>query len=157
MGKRIGYGFGRSPRDFDGLDCATLWLDGPQTDRSERETMLRLDVRDGDVIVLLAPGDLGAGRGLANIKALIAEKGATIEIAEREPRAPGRPPACDLTDEQAARFGGMWRDLAVDGGYIVTKACEAAGVDPKDRRARHRLRQMLTRRFGARRTKEAKG
>lgn len=155
MGLRIAYGYKRREADFAHVAYDDIYLDGPKTERVERRRMIRERMRrgHGDVVVLIAPGDLGSGNGLALIKAEIEKLGATIEVAEpavAETGKRGRKPACDLTDEQAERFGALWRDPAVDGGYIVTKACQEAGADPKDQRVRRMMRSRLVRRFGNR-------
>lgn len=163
MGLRIAYGYGRRPADFAHVERDDLYLDGPGTERMERRAMIREKLRRGagDVVILLAPGDLGEGKGLALIRAELDAMGATLEIAPppapAERNKPGRPPACDLTPEQHERFGALWRDRAVDGGYVVTKACAEAGMDAADKRVRHLMRQRLRRLFGVRRPTEERG
>lgn len=78
---RIGYGLNRSERDFAGKNCDRLFLDTSMTNREQFAELfhgpLRLD--PGDVIVVYHERDLGRGRGLAQVRQMIADKGLTIE------------------------------------------------------------------------------
>lgn len=154
-GRRVGYGIGRKPADFAKADLDNLYLDTDRTRRIEREIMVRIGVRDhqGDTIVVLQISDLGAGKGLRNFRAAMADRGVSIEVFKPEPdEAPprGRPPAGKLDDDTWGRLEAMWRDPASDGGYIVDKACEAMGEDMSVRSAREKVRLRLHRRFGPR-------
>lgn len=151
--RRVGYGFNRSPADFYAARVDDLYLDTAKTDRFELTHMVRIGLRDGDTLVLLRISDLGAGKGLRNLRKALADRGVKIEIFEPEPdekRDRGRPPKGGFDDEDWARFGRMWADPATDGGYIITKACQEMGEDQSDRKARERVRQRLLRKLGRR-------
>jgi len=89
---RVGYGYKRREADFAGLNVDRLWLDGEDTERSERRAMLNGGLRQGDVLVLLSRGDLSTGKTINDIVAEVAKCGATIEVNELA-RPRGRPVA----------------------------------------------------------------
>lgn len=114
--------------------------------------LVRIGLRRGDTLVLIRMGDLGAGKGLRNLRAALEQRGVTIEVFEPEPDEPrprGRPEKGGLDDHAWSRLEKLWRDPAVDGGYTITKACEAMREDPSDRKARERVRLRLHRKFGS--------
>lgn len=151
--RRVGYGFNRSPADFYAARIDDLYLDTRQTDRGELAHMVRIGLRSGDTLVLIRISDLGAGKGLRNLRKALEDRGVTIEIHEpeaEEKRPPGRPTKGGFDDADWKRFGKMWADPATDGGYIITKACQEMGEDADDRKARERVRQRLLRKLGAR-------
>lgn len=84
----------------------------------------------------------------------LAPRGVAIEEVEVEPKTParprGRPSAMRMDEASDDRLRALWKDAAVDGGYVVDLACDEAGMDKKDRKTRHRIRQRLQRRYGAR-------
>ena len=150
--KRIGYGINRRPRDFFAARLDEVFLDGPKTDRSEFHQMVRFALRRGDTLVVLQISDLGAGKGLRNLRAALEGRGVTVEVFQpiEDKRPPGRPPAADLSDDEWARLGRLHHDVTIDGAYVVTQACKAMGLDPEDPKARHRVRSRMQRRFKAR-------
>ena len=116
--------------------------------------MLR-DLRAGDTLVLLAIGDLGAGKGLRNMRAELASRGVGVEVVEpvkeaSQPAPRGRPPAWSPDPSDDERFGNMWRDPSVDGAYIIDRVAEVMGEEANTRPQRERIRQRLLRRYGAR-------
>lgn len=78
---RIGYGLNRTEKDFAGQNCDRLFLDTAMSNREQFAELfhgaLRLD--PGDVIVVYHERDLGRGRGLAQVRKMISDKGLTIE------------------------------------------------------------------------------
>ncbi len=150
---RIGYGYKRRERDFDGLEIDKLYLDYPGTDRIERHDAIAVAGRPGDVLVLLASGDLGRGREVAMLKDQITKKGMTIELAEQEksgPTAPpGRPASFEPTKEQRTRLRKMWVNSPYSAGYVYGKLIEMADrIDNDENRswARNWLNHHLGRR-----------
>lgn len=149
---RLAYGYERSRSDFSGLGVQAGYFDGPKTNRSERQEMMKW-LRRGDVVVVLAMSDLGAGKGLRNLLAEIEAKGATVEVAKplrTEEKAAGRPARWNPDPEQDERFRGLWADVSVDGAYIIDEACKLTGENANDPKVRERVRQRLNRRYGAR-------
>lgn len=150
VGDRIGYGFCRRPGEFYGLDCRVLYIDGENTNRSERSEMFRRGIRKGDTLVLLKIGDLGAGKGLRNMRAELESRGVEVEVATPPPEAPkrmGRPLAWEPTSDEVERLRALWADVSLDGRYVVGVACEMAGENAEDAKVRERMRQRLIRRF----------
>lgn len=151
--RRIGYGFNRSPADFFAAQVDDVYLDTDRTDRYERGHLVRGGVRRGDTLVVLQISDLGAGKGLRNLRAALEQRGVTIEIyqpPQEEKRPPGRPSKAGFDEEDWERFRLMWKDPATDGSYILRKACQEMGEDYDDKKARERVRQRLLRRLGSR-------
>lgn len=107
---RVGYGFGRTERDFGRAKVDRVYLDTAFSERTERADMLRLGLRRGDVLVLLRPGDLGHGKDLINVRQMLADMGVKIEIGQglEDKRPPGRPRAFEPSPEQDERIKGMW-------------------------------------------------
>lgn len=151
---RFGYGYMRREADFAHLDVdkEKLFIDGENTERLERAAMLNGGLRPGDVLVLLARGDLGPGKKANEIAQLVADLGATIEINEviRPRGRPGPKPKWEPTDD--ARFRRLWKDRTLDGPYVIRLACEDAGV-PATEENRELFRGRLNRRYGTRKAK----
>ena len=123
---RVGYGFGRTSEDFGRARVERVYLDTAFTDRSERTDMLKIALRTGDTLVLLAMGDLGAGAGLRAIRRRLQDLGVTIEVLspdEGEKRPPGRPAAYDPTPEQDERIRDLWY---MDGVYTMKHVLQRA-------------------------------
>lgn len=116
---KIGYGYCRNDADLRAAGAEKVYLDGKKTMREDRELMLR-ELREGDVVLLLRPGDLGAGKGLAAIKQIIADRGCTIEVSEMKdpPRKPGPKPKIAWRADVAR----MWHDMTVDQHRVFAKA-----------------------------------
>lgn len=151
--RRVGYGFNRTPADFFAARIDDLYLDTDRTERAERAHMVRIGLRRGDTLVVIGVGDLGAGKGLRNLRAALEQRGVSIETFEppqEDKRPPGRPAKGGFGDEDWERFGRMWKDPATDGAYILRKACQEMGEDYEDKKARERVRHRLLRRLGAR-------
>lgn len=151
---RIGYGYNRTRAAVQSAGVDRLYLDTDQTRRAERGHMFR-DLREGDTLVMLAISDLGAGKGLRNMRADLEGRGVAIEVAqaaEPEQQKPvGRPRAWVMSGEDEDRLRGLWENVASDGGYILDLACDLMGEDKADKKAREKTRQRLLRRFGPRR------
>lgn len=151
--RRVGYGFNRTPADFFSARVDDLWLDSSKTGRVEMGHMVRGGLRSGDTLVLIRISDLGAGKGLRNLRAALEQRGVTVEVFEppqEEKRPPGRPRKGGFGDDDWERFGVMWKDPATDGGYILRKACEEMGENYDDKLGRERVRQRLLRKLGSR-------
>lgn len=151
---RIGYGYKRRKADLEAAGAEKFYLDGDQTRREERVDLFR-DLRSGDTLVLIAMSDLGAGKGLRNMRAEIERRGVAVEVVEpakaEEPKPMGRPRAGGLSQEDWDGLEVRWRDVSVDGAYLLDEACKKMGEDQTDRKARERVRQRLLRKFGPRR------
>lgn len=153
--RRIGYGANRKPADFASAALDDLYLDTERTGSVEREVMVRIGLRRGDTLVVLKISDLGAGKGLRNFKAAMADRGIEIEVFQPpkpEAARQGRPPAARLQDADWERLEAMWRDPASAGGYIIDKACGLMGLDKDDKKDREKARQRLYRRFKVKRS-----
>lgn len=122
----FGYGYKREAADLRAAGAEKVYLDGEKTKRLERRDMLR-DLRDGDVIILLAKADLGAVGEIVRLREMIREAGATIEIAERPAKRRQRPHYFIPTPEQAEQIKALWRDLTVPGPYALERASEIMG------------------------------
>lgn len=123
---RIGYGFGRTSEDFARAKVDRLYLDTAFTDRSERTDMLRIGIRKGDTLVLLAHGDLGAGAGLRAIRRRLGDMGVEIELAQpasQTKRPRGRPASYDPNPEQDEQIRRLWY---MDGVYMMKHVLQRA-------------------------------
>ncbi|MEL7299394.1 MAG: hypothetical protein AAFM92_03330 [Pseudomonadota bacterium] len=150
---RIAYGFNRPEKALRRLNADRFYLDGPGTDRIERRYLLR-DLRAGDTLVVLAISDLGAGKGLRNMRAELDARDIAVEVVEPEKeqpkRPPGRPSAWNPSPADDDRIRALYDDWTIDGGYVIDQACEAMGEDKSQRLARERVRGRLLRRYGPR-------
>ena len=139
---RVGYDKGGSTRDFAGLDCEDVFIDTKATGRQERAD-LALFLREGDTLVLLRKGALGAGRGVTAIHKQIEDMGVKIEIAADLPKPAetrGRPEVVFLSPEQLDRIEPMWRDqLAYDQATVLRRASQIAGAQVKKYHLEYRL------------------
>lgn len=152
--RRIGYGFNRTARAFEAAGVDDAFIDTDRTGRGERQLMFRVGLRRGDTLVLLALGDLGAGKGLRNLRAELEAKGVTVEVhkpAPAEPKPMGRPSAAGLDDETWERLRVMWTDPATDGAYLLTQGCKAMGLNPTKQADRDKARYRMYRRFKVKR------
>lgn len=151
---RIGYGYKRRKADLEAVGVEKFYLDGERTSREERVDLFR-DLRTGDTLVLIAISDLGAGKGLRNMRAELEKRGVTVEVAgpvkDEEPKPIGRPRVGGLSQEDWDWLEMRWHDVSVDGAHLLDKACEMMGETNPDRKARERVRQRLLRKFGPRR------
>lgn len=139
---RVGYDYKGSTRDFLGLECEEVFIDTPATNRQERRDLANF-LREGDTLVLLRKGALGAGHGVSAIRKQIEDMGVTIEIAEA-PSPPqetrGRPQTAFLTPEQLDRIEPMWRDqLAYDQATVLRRASQITGSNVKKYHLEYRL------------------
>lgn len=149
---RIGYGYRRRERDFAKLDCRHVFIDGPGTHRQDLQALVDRVLSDNHVLVLLAASDLGSGRAYRNVRSILEDKGVEVEVYEApkpEPKAMGRPPKWQPSEEDDERFRKMWSGV-LDGGYVVSEACRAMGEDPDSVSARNRVRSVLNRKYGSR-------
>lgn len=154
---RIGYGFNRREKEFDGLRLDKLFLDFKGGDREERSAMWSA-CRPGDTIVMLAKGDLGRGGELLLLRSQIAERGVTIEVAsiDAEPAGkPGAPTVFAPDDKQRARLKRMWTDGMYSRGYVLGQLLEMAGW-PDDAESRKRARNWLNHNISLRSGKSAR-
>ncbi len=144
----------RRKAELEAAGAEKFYMDGEKSQREDRVALFR-DLRSGDTLVLVAISDLGAGKGLRNMRAELKQRGVAIEVAQpveiKEAKPIGRPRAGGLSDEQWDWLEARWHDVSVDGAYLLDKACEMMGQDKGDRRARERVRQRLLRKFGSRR------
>lgn len=79
-----------------------VYLDDETTNRLERNTMMDCNVRQGDIIYVIATSDLGRGAEARVIEEKILSEGATIEIVEVQKPAEtrGRPAMFKPTPQQ---------------------------------------------------------
>lgn len=149
---RVAYGFKRREGDFADLQVERVFIDGEDSERSERHAMLNGGLRSGDTLVLLALGDLAPGKTVHALVEEVEKIGAGIEINEPiRPRGrPGPKPSWEPKDD--ARLNRLWHDMTVDGPYVLRLACEDAGVPPTDEN-RALFRSRLVRRYGTRAAK----
>lgn len=122
---RIGYGFGRTSEDFARAKVERLYLDTAFTDRSERTDLLQRDMRAGDVVVLLAAGDLGQGTDLRAVRRRLKAAGVTVEVleAEKQRKQRGRPAKFNPTPDQDEQIRKLWY---MDGIYMMKHVIQRA-------------------------------
>lgn len=136
------YALNRQPHEApEGVD--KVWLDGPTTERQERDDMMD-QLRGGDVVVVLATTDLGHGREIRSMQDAIEAKGATLEVDESwkpTPAPRGRPRTFDPDPTQDRKIKALYRGYQKL-SYVLDRASEIMGWEVQ----RHHLR----RRYGAR-------
>lgn len=143
---RIGYGYGRTSEDFGRAKVDKLYIDTAFTEREERNDLLLRGLRPGDTLVLLAIGDLGAGKGLAAIRRRLREVGVIVEVFEQrsgDKRPPGRPAQFSPTPEQDEKIRELWY---MDGVYAMRHVLQRA----QDIYGQRVSRNQLDTRYGPR-------
>ncbi|MEO1749384.1 MAG: hypothetical protein AAFR27_12355 [Pseudomonadota bacterium] len=136
---RVGYGWRRKDKSFDGLNLSSgkLFMDTVGTQRIHRTELLKF-VRDRQcTVVLVAYGDLGAGVELKRIKEMIAEYGGIIEGPnergeQREKRKAGRNPKQEWTDAELRAVCPLWYDQMLSAEYVIGRAADIT-KRPQDR------------------------
>lgn len=149
---RIGYGYKRQFRDFENANVERVWIDHPGTKRVERNDMFENGMRPTDTIVLLAPGDLGAGGEIPLLRSELARLGVKVEIAEglaQEHGQRGRPARFNPTDEQRKRLKRLYTNPLYGGGGVYEEACKMVGWEPT-KKNKELIRNWLWRRYGKR-------
>lgn len=148
---RIGYGFERSEKEFKSANIDKLYLDYRNTDRVERGDAIGLAGRPGDVLVLIARGDLGRGAEVKMLEAQIRQIGMTIEIlgeVEKETKPQGRPSTFEGDGAQLKKLRKLWHG-PWGASYVYLRLIEEA--DRKDTPAnRTWARNWLNNKFGPR-------
>lgn len=138
--RRVAYGFKRSDRDFVHLDInpSKYFIDVQGSKRQQRADLIRQLTRPDIVVVVLAYGDIGAGKEIATIRRLIADAGATIEgpdeRGENKPKARrGRKSKADWSNIETSReVCNYWYAEYLSTGYVEDKASDILG-GPVDR------------------------
>lgn len=121
------YGYGRRPEDAP-EGCDQTWIDAKGSDRQERADLL-LAVRSGDVVTVLARGDLGRGAEVPAIEKAILGRGATLDVREppkAPPKPPGPRPQFQPDPETDAKIRKLWHSHNVK-RYVLQRAQELAG------------------------------
>lgn len=145
--KRIGYGFNRSDREFDALNIEPLklFIDLPGSERPERRGMFAaLSNVDDAVVVLVANGDLGAGREINLLRKEIERLGATIEGPQDRdaPAAPaprGRAPKFVPDEDADKTLRDMWQRPAMfTTRHVIDRASALTGKPVTRNQLNHR-------------------
>lgn len=147
-----GYGYERDPDDLRAQGADKLWIDTAKSDWQERTDLINVAMRRGDEIVILARGDLGHGREIPMIEAMIAERGVTVRIAEVPAPAPLRPgpaPSFRPTFHQERRLRHYWHG-PFKASAALAQACEIM-ERPDTEAERKRLRNAMNKHLGTRR------
>jgi hypothetical protein len=108
---KFGYGINRTIAELEKAGAERCYIDHDGSRRTERNQLFA-DLRKGDVVILLARGDLGRGREIERLEALIADAGAKVEAKEppegaRKP--PGPKPKFNPTPEEHRRVQHYWQ------------------------------------------------
>jgi hypothetical protein len=143
---RIGYGYRRTPADFSGVNVEKVYIDHPGTDRAERSDMLRYVLREGDTLVLLRRGDLGAGGEIPMIEQHLVGMDIAVEVADVAPverGTPGRKPAFDPNTEQDKKIKRLWHDPRNTQKYVLDRASEIMGHEVKRHHLTHRYKARI--------------
>ena len=143
---RIGYGFRRTPADFTDANVERVYIDHPGTDREERSDMLRFALREGDTLVLLRRGDLGAGGEIPMIEQHLTDNEITLEISEApapESGKPGPKPKFDPSPEQDRKIKRLWHDPRNTQKYVLDRAAEIMGFEVKRHHLTHRYKARM--------------
>lgn len=121
---KVGYAYNRHPDDLKALGCERVWVDVPKSRRVERGAMLAAGgIREGDTLLLLDARDLGIPQ------AVIAERGATIEVAK--PNGSGKkigaPRKFTPNADQDERIKALWRNPGFTLSYVLERAEQIMG------------------------------
>lgn len=146
--RRIGYGFERREKDFSHANCDVVFIDGKSDGRVHRHAAFAAAFK-GDVIVLIAPGDLGRGQEVTLAKRRAADIGVEIEVCEPEPDKGGRPQGIVLSDKHFDEAKADWTGSMYQTGYICELVAKRAGL-PVTPENIEKARLWLYRRFGKR-------
>ena len=139
---RIGYGYKRAEADFAHANVQSIWIDHPGTERNERTWVLRRALRRGYTLVLLSPGDLGAGGEIPMLRAELADRGVEIEIcpADKLPAKRGPKPAFAPDPEQDAQISALWHSPDYSQAYVLRRASEIMGMEVRRWHLTHRYK-----------------
>ncbi len=115
---RIGYALSTPARRFSDSDFAQanvdhVWIDSEKTDRANRAFLIKVDLRRGDVLVLLVGSHIGHGAEAKLMRDAVEGKGATIEVCplpEKEKRPRGAPSTFLPSEEDDRVLRAMWHD-----------------------------------------------
>lgn len=149
---RIGYGYKRRHSDFEKANVERIWIDHPGTMRADRQDLFLSGLRPGDTLVLLAPGDLGAGGEIPMLRRELERMNVEIDIVPTktgEAGTPGRPGRFNPTKEQLSRLKRLYTNPAYGGGHVYTEACKMVGWKPT-KKNKELVRIWLWRKFGKR-------
>lgn len=149
------YGFNRSDREFKplGADIDLIFIDDKTTDRAARRAaFIRLEDAGGGKMVLLAHGDLAAGREIAAVRSHLETINVTVEgpgdRGEEKPRkAPAKPstlsPRFDPPEAVDAELRRRWRQPAMfSTAYLLAWLAREHGIEA--------TRNQLNYRYGKR-------
>lgn len=145
---RVGYGYGRSVREFDDAGVERVRIDREGTDRLERTDLLRDGLHEGDTVVLLAKGDLGSGGELLMIRAELERLGVAVEVVEKERKRarPGPKALFDPDPEADTRARLLWKDTKYSASHVLKEIARITGYAGTDKQ----LRNALNHRYGGR-------
>ncbi len=177
----IGYGYNRSEQAFRAYECKKVFIDCDEK-REERNFMLGLQRRvlrpeQGDVLVLLAPSDLGESwRDRGAVLTVLAIAGIPVQVRDGEPvlydtdekrhafkdidgdertrRDAGRPAVLDPTPEQAKAFAPTWYDDTRTMSYCRAKFASVFGCE-LDEQVLGRVKYRFGPRNGSNKTRVA--
>ena len=146
---RIGYGYNRSDREFAALDIepGKLFIDtAGSSDRPWRRAMFSAlgNPPEPVVVVLVANGDLGAGREITLLRNEIERLGATIEGPQDRdtPPAPvqrGRAPKFAPDKEYDRVLRDMWKRPAMfTTDHVIERASALTGKPVTRNQLNHR-------------------
>lgn len=90
---KLGYCIDCDPQVLRDAGAERVYADTSASNRAERACLIS-DMRDGDVLMILARKHLGHGREIPYIEGLVRQAGATIKVVDipAPPRAPARKP-----------------------------------------------------------------
>lgn len=147
---RIAYGYNRDPKALAKLGCDRVYSDNDKTKRLDRGYMIdKAGIKSGDVVVVIALGDLGRGKEATKIANMITAQGGSVEVEPDEiPRKRGRPQKRVLSPEADARLKAHWLHGA-DPNSVFDAAKDELGEVPP--------RSWFSRRYGNRDGSTPKG
>lgn len=146
--RRIGYGYERREKDFDHAKCDVVFVDHKTDGRAGRHAAFAAAFA-GDVIVLLAPGDLGRGEEIRMAKSRAKAHGVTVEVCQPVGGDPGRPQGIVLSEKHLAEAERDWKGGLYQTAYIAETVARRSGL-PATQENIEKARQWLYRRFGSR-------
>jgi len=144
---KIAYGHNRSDTDFAHAEPDKLFLDHTGTDRQARRDMIECDLDQDDTLILLAPGDLGAGGELPALRKRLADMGVTIQVDPGPTPPKGKPgprPSLTMTDEQRNRVLPYWQSPGLyTPGYVFNLVRDLTDYSGTDTQLRQALNYQL--------------
>lgn len=141
MTMRLAYGRDRKAPDFNAYDVKPERFFLDHGDEVEELGWLLKAVREGDVVVILAKGDLGKGLQISKRIEAIEKAGATIEWGE-PPKDPKNVKKNEFDDDQLVIACKIWDHPLLSTVAKLARIEQATGIKMDRQQMYHRRRKL---------------